>query len=402
MNSYLGSRLALVALLIATAACDRTEARNRMDAEPTAAPPVIVRTAVAEPRRVPGLLDVTGTLMADAQADVAAEIAARVVQVFVERGAVVKAGTPLARLDGEDAGNQLREAEAMEAQTMERLGLVPGEAFDAANTPDARKAHAAVERMQAEERRYARLLEQAIVSRSEYEQKRMDALSAVEQYQSTLYQMRQLYQGAVAQRARVSLARRAVADAVVRAPFDGLVAERHVTAGQFLARGGRVATLVRIDPLRVELSVPEAAVATIRRGQRVAFTVQAYPDRTFEGTIAYVGPALRSESRALVVEAVVANPKGELQPGLFAAARIELPAGAEGLFVPATAVRTDAGVSRLFVVGNDRAEQRLVQIGRTVGPLVEIVRGVARDEMVVVDGVDRLIDGAAITMAGAR
>jgi membrane fusion protein (multidrug efflux system) len=189
---------------------------------------------------------------------------------------------------------------------------------------------------------------------------------------------------------------------VVRAPFDGLVAERHVTAGQFLARGGRVATLVRIDPLRVELSVPEAAVATIRRGQRVAFTVQAYPDRTFEGTIAYVGPALRSESRALVVEAVVANPKGELQPGLFAAARIELPAGAEGLFVPATAVRTDAGVSRLFVVGNDRAEQRLVQIGRTVGPLVEIVRGVARDEMVVVDGVDRLIDGAAITMAGAR
>jgi membrane fusion protein (multidrug efflux system) len=169
-----------------------------------------------------------------------------------------------------------------------------------------------------------------------------------------------------------------------------------VDVGQFVTRGAKVATLVRVDPLRVELAVPEAAVSAVRRGQKVSFTVQAYPDRSFGGSIAYVGPALRAESRSLVAEAIVPNHGRELRPGLFATARIELPPGPPVPLVPASAVRTEAGVSRLFVVGDGRAELRFVQRGRTVDGRVEIVRGLEAGERVVTRVPAALADGAPV------
>jgi membrane fusion protein (multidrug efflux system) len=227
----------------------------------------------------------------------------------------------------------------------------------------------------------------------------MEYTTAREQYAATVNQMREAYQGLQAQRARVAMARRALADTAVRAPLAGLVAEKHVTVGQFVQRGTRVATVVRVDPLRVELAVPEAAAAAVRRGQRVSFAVQTYPDRRFEGTVAHVGPSLRAEARALVVEALVPNRGRVLQPGLFATARIELPATAPSAYVPASAVRGDAGAARLFVVREGRAEMRVVQVGAAVDGWVEIARGVRPGEQVVTDPVDRLTDGAAIAVA---
>ena len=162
-----------------------------------------------------------------------------------------------------------------------------------------------------------------------------------------------------------------------------------------------MATLVRVDPLRVELIVPEAAVAAVRRGQKVSFGVQAYPDTRFDGVIAYVGPSLKADSRALVVEALVPNREGRLQPGLFATARIELPAGTPSVLVPTAAVRTEAGVSKLWVVKQDHAEMRLVQLGREVGDRVEALRGVAAGEQVVAAYSDTLQDGALVSASPA-
>jgi len=163
-----------------------------------------------------------------------------------------------------------------------------------------------------------------------------------------------------------------------------------------------VATIVRIDPLRIELAIPEGAVAAVRKGQRVSFAVQSYPDRKFEGTIAYVGPAVRAESRALVVEAIVPNPKALLQPGLFATAHIELPAAQASVMVPAAVVRNEGGVFKLFVAKNDRAEARIVQVGREAGGSVEILRGVRTGERVVVRPADGLADGSPIAVHEAR
>jgi RND family efflux transporter MFP subunit len=380
------------------AACGDSEATKAIPDAPAAAPrPIAVATATVEERAVPATLEVTGTLTADARTDVAAEADGRIVQVTIERGMVVAAGAVVARLDEQDAANQLREAEATEAQTRARLGLAENGTFDPARTAEARRSRAFMERAEAEYQRYARLVDDGAVSRSEFDGKRADAIAFREQYEEILNQMRQLYQTLQAQKARVALARKALADTTIRAPYAGWVAEKFVNVGDYVKKGTRVATVMRVDPLRVELSIPEAAVAAVRKGQTVRFTVQAYANRTFEGTIAYVGPALRPDARALVVEAVVPNPKAILQPGLFASARIDLPATTPTAVVPAAAVRTEAGVARLYVVRDSRAELRFVQLGRQADGLAEVLRGVTVGEHVAIGGVERLADGMPVS-----
>ena len=393
--------LALAVLPLPLAGCGNSSEAKNPAASAAGPAPVAVTSALVVERRLPVALEVTGALTADAQTDVAVEVAGRLVQVLVERGAPVKAGAVIARLDDEAAVASLREAEAIEAQTRERLGLADGKPFDPQDTPDVRHARATMARAEADYQRFASLLADGAISRMEYGLRRTDSLTAKEQVLTVTNQMRQLYQMLLAQRARVALARKTLADMVVRAPFDGVIAEKHANVGQFLDKGGKVATLVRVHPLRVELTVPEVAAAAIRRGQRVAFTVQTYPDRPFEGTIAYVGPALRADARTLVAEALVPNPQGLLQPGLFATARIELPAAAPAAFVSGAAVRTEAGVSRAFVLKEDRAELRFVQIGRAVDGLVEILRGLRPGERVATGGLEGLTDGAPVTAQAA-
>jgi RND family efflux transporter MFP subunit len=334
--------------------------------------------------------------MADAQTQVGAEVEQRVVAVLVERGQVVQEGTALVKLDQTDALNQLREAEALEAQTLARLGLAAGQAFDARRTPEVRQAQVAAERAEADYQRFKSLVSEGAVSRAEYDLRRADYLAAKEQVETAENQVRQLYQTLEAQKARVAMARKLLEDTVIRAPYGGLIGEKHVTVGRFMKKGDPVATVVRVDPLRIELAVPEAAVAAVRQGQKVSFAVQTYPDRRFEGTIAYVGPAVRTESRALVVEAIVPNRAGLLHAGLFATARIELPASRPSVMVPASALQNESGVARLFVARGDRAEQRLVQLGRELAGQVEILRGVTAGERVVSRPVDGLTDGVAI------
>jgi membrane fusion protein, multidrug efflux system len=388
--------LAPLALLL-LAGCGNTEAKLPAKAQ-EAPKPIVVSVAAAQERSLPTTLDVTGTLMADAQTDIASEIEQRVVEISVERGQYVTAGQVVARMDDQDAKNLFREAEATESQIRERLGMVNGEAFDALKTPEVQQARATMERAEADHKRFVQLLDEGAVSRAEHDLRRADYLAAKAQYETTVNQMRQLYQSLLAQRVRVAMGRKAVEDTIIRAPFSGVIAEKAGNVGRYTKKGDRIATIVRIDPLRIELTIPESAVAAVRKGQRVSFAVQSYPDRQFEGTIAYVGPAVRAESRALVVEAIVPNPKTLLQPGLFATARIELPAARPSVMVPAAAVKNDAGVFKLFVAKNDRAEARIVQVGRETGGSVEILRGLQIGEHIVSRQVDGLADGSVIAV----
>ena len=184
----------------------------------------------------------------------------------------------------------------------------------------------------------------------------------------------------------------------MRAPFAGVVAERLVSVGDYVSRGTRVATVVRVDPLRVELTVPESSVSLVQLGQLVRLTVDAYPGEEFDATIRFVSPALRSDQRALTVEAVSKNPDGRLKPGLFATAMIRQSKATEGLLVPATAIETVAGTSRVYVVKNGVAEERIVTTGEKVGDRIEITSGVAAGEIVAAEPRGRLTDGRAVAV----
>jgi RND family efflux transporter MFP subunit len=359
---------------------------------PIAAAPV---AAVEQP--IARFIRATGTLMAEEQAEVAAEIAGRVVATPVERGTAVAQGDVLIRLAPAEADAQASEAEANAAQIEARLGLKPGIGFDVNAVPEVQNAKAGFELAQNEFNRIRSLLDERVVSQSEFDQRRTQMEAARQQYESAKNGAAQQYQALQAARARVALAQKAVGDTVVRAPFAGLVAERLATTGDYVTKGLKVAVVVRVNPLRVQLTVPEQFVSAIAVGAPVNFEVDAYAGKQFTGKIRYVSPALEANQRALTVEAVVANPNRELKPGLFATARIEQPVRTPGILVPASAIQTTSGTSRVFIVNGDHVEERIVTVGQTVDAQVEVSSGLKAGERVATTNVAQLTDGAKVS-----
>ena len=360
--------------------------------------PLAISTAGVETRSIDRYLRVTGSLMADAQAEVSAETAGRVIETPVERGTRVTQGALLVRISPAETAAQLQEADANAAQIEAKLGFVAGQPFDRMRVPDVMNAKSSLDLAEAEFNRMRALVDQKVISQSEFDQRRTQLEAARQNYQASLNLADQSYRSLEAARARVALARKAVADTGVRAPLTGLVAERVVSVGDYVTRGQRVATVVRIDPLRVELTIPEQHVSLVTVGQQVRLTVDAYPGEEFAATVRFVSPSLRSDQRALTVEAIASNADSRLKPGFFATALVRQPDAAPALLVPATAVETVAGTSRVYAVKNNRIEERIVTIGEKLDAKIEITSGVAKGDVVATEPRGRLSDGQQITI----
>jgi multidrug efflux pump subunit AcrA (membrane-fusion protein) len=372
-----------------------SSAKTRSDAAPAAAAvPVDATEAIEQP--IARFIRVTGTLAAQEDAEVAAETSGRVIATPVELGTRVAAGAELIRLAASETEAQLKEAEANAAQIEARLGLRDGSRFAIDRVPEVVNAKASAELAQTEFDRIRTLLDQKVVSQAEFDQRRTQADAARQQYEIARNAAEQQFQALQAAQARVALARKALADTVVRAPFDGIVGQRLVSVGDYVTRGTKVATVVRANPLRLELTVPEQFVSEVAPGRPVLLQVDAYRTRTFTGQVRYVSPALRAESRALMVEAVVPNPGGELKPGFFATAQIEQAQHKPGVLVPSTAVQVVSGTARVFVLKGDRVEERIVTTGQPVGDLIEVTSGLTRGETIATTNLGQLMDGALV------
>ncbi len=376
-----------------TAGCSSTAET----AEAAKAPePLAISTAAVESRSIDRYLRVTGSLMADAQAEVSAETAGRVIETPVERGTRVAQGALLVRISPSETAAQLQEADANAAQIEAKLGLVAGQPFDRMRVPNVMNAKASLDLAEAEYNRMRSLVDQKVISQSEFDQRRTQLEAARQNFQTEQNTADQSYRSLEGARARVALARKSVADTSVRAPLTGLVAERVVSVGDYVTRGQRVATVVRIDPLRVELTIPEQHVSLIKIGQQVRLAVDAYPGEEFAATVRFVSPSLRSDQRALTVEAMATNGDGRLKPGFFATALVRQPDAAPALLVPASAVETVAGTSRVYTVKDNRIEERIVTIGEKLDTKVEITSGVAKGDIVATEPKGRLSDGQQI------
>jgi len=362
-------------------------------------PPVTATTAIAVERPISRYVAVTGTLAAQEQADVASEIAGRVVSTPVERGTRVTTGSILVQIAETEVRAQADEAGANTAQLEARLGLArDGAAFEIDRVPEVANARAAADLAQADFDRARMLLDRKLLPQADFDKSRAQADAARRQYDIARNGAEQQYQALVAARARMTMARKALADAVVRAPFDGIVDERLVSVGDYVVRGTKVVSVMRTTPLRVELTVPGQYLSSIAAGRSVSLEVDAYPGRTFTGQVRYVSPAVRADSRALIIEAVVPNESGELKPGLFATARIEQANQTPAVLVPAGAIRTDAGVARVFVVSKEgMAEERIVTTGQTVDDQIELTSGIKAGDTVATSNVGRIADGVRIT-----
>lgn len=393
------SRRTLVFVLLSatlTVACDRAGADA--PASPADAAVINVTTAevVAEP--IKRFIRVSGTLTAQEDAEVAAEVAGRVMATPVERGSRVNAGDSLIRLAAAEGEAQAIEAQANAAQIEARLGIANGAPFAVDKVPEVANAAAALQLARTEFERARRLHQQQLLSQAEFDQRSAQTEATERQYDMARNTAAQQYQLLLAARARVTLARKALSDTTVRAPFAGIVGERFVSVGDYVTRGTKVATVMRVDPLRVELTVPQQFVSAVASGSAVTFEVDAYPGETFVGEVRFVSPSLAAATRALTLEAIVPNGSHRLKPGFFATAQIEHASMLPGLLVPATAVRTVSGTARVFVVNGDRVEERVVMVGQAVGERVELTSGVKAGERVVASGVERVVDGVRVVV----
>lgn len=361
---------------------------------------ISVTTAIVVEQPITRFIRVSGTLAAQEEAEVAAEVAGRVVATPIERGSPIAAGAALVRIADADVAAQVQEAEANAAQMEARLGTRSGSPFDVDGVPEVANAQANYALVRSEFERTKTLQERKLISASEFDQKQAQVEAARRQYEVARNGAVQQYQALQAAQARVAMARKALADTVVRSPFDGVVGERLVSVGDYVTRGTKVASVLRVNSLRVELTVPAQYVTAIAVGKPVSLEVDAYPGETFAGTVRYVSPNLRSDTRALIVEAVVENAAGRLKPGLFVTARIEQAAKSPAILVPSTGVQKAATAYRVFVVVGDRVEERLVTLGQSEGDRVEVTSGLAAGDRIVVDAIERLRDGAAIKVRG--
>jgi membrane fusion protein (multidrug efflux system) len=176
-----------------------------------------------------------------------------------------------------------------------------------------------------------------------------------------------------------------------------MVVERFVSAGEYVRPDSKVVTLVDVDSLRVELTVPEADVTAIRKGMDIDFHTAAAADGSppHHGRIRYIGPSVRRQTRDAVVEAVVDNAGHELRPGMFVTAKLAL--GEESLpAVPEASVRTEGNLRHVFLVTAGRVEDRLVQVVEPRQGLVPIVSGLQTGEQVVLELTPDVRDGALV------
>ena len=399
----------LAGLLFATS-CGGSKANVRKDDTSTQPTVVDVTTAPAILRELPRFFEATGSLSGDEQTDIAPSVAGKVVFIGAEMGTYVKRGQTIVRLDDVDSKLRVQQAQAQLEQTKaalrqaeEKVGVRPGQAFDLNKVPEVSNARLGLELAEKNLRRAEKLIESGDISRSVYDQQKAQRDQLKEQYESALSLARQNYAAVNTARANVanaesqlSLARRTLSYADVYSPIDGFVSERSADLGEYVSPTTKVATVVRINPLRVRIDIPEQAIPEVRVGQSVSVTTSAWPDKSFSGRIARISPNVTPTSRTLTVEAEIENGSGTLKPGQFATVRILQARAEPALLVPARAVRTESGVSRIFVIKDGHARERVVQLGQADGDLVEIKGGVAADEPVATSNVELLSDGMAV------
>ena len=407
--------VALIVLLAViggfAASCGGPRANDRSEENTNNQPTVVpVTTAAAIRRDLPRFFEATGSLAGDQQTDVAPQTSGKVVAVGVDIGSAVRRGQMLVQLD--DAELKLRVAQAVAQldqtrasvrQAEERIGLRSGQAFDPNRVSEVAAAKVTLDLAEKNLRRAEKLIESGDVSRSFYDDQRARRDQLKEQYDVAVAQARQNYAAVVVARTNVAnaesqlaLARKNLSYAVIPSPIDGFVSERTADLGEYVSPQQKVATIVRTNPLRIRIDIPEQAIPEVRVGQSVSISTSAWPDKNFSGRVARIAPNVSATSRTLIVEAEVENGGGALKPGQFATVRILQERAEPAVLIPARAVVTEAGVSRVFVIKEGRAEQRLVQTGQTEGDLIEIRSGIAADELVATSELQQLSDGIAV------
>ncbi|XXX80952.1 efflux RND transporter periplasmic adaptor subunit [Sorangium sp. So ce134] len=328
-------------------------------------------------------IEISGTLDADEQVTLGAKVPGRLASIAVDLASPVKRDQVVAQLETRDYELRIEQAAAALAQSRAQLGLPqdgPDEELDVESVAIVREALATFKEAQANQVRARSLAKEGLMSGMDLDAAEAAAVRAETAVQSAREEVR-IRQAAVRQRrSELRMARQQLADAVVRSPIDGVVQMRRASVGQFLTAGAPIVDVVRIDPLRLRVAIPETEAAGVRAGQQVRVTIPG-DSAVYAGTVARLAPAIDPQSRTLLVESDITNP-GHLRPGSLVTAQIVV-TSKPAPSVPATAIVRFAGLSKVITVEDGKAKEKQVVTGKTAGDRVEIVSGLAVGESVV-------------------
>ncbi len=307
-------------------------------------------------------LKVTGSLAPVRQVALSAEVSGRLVDVNVREGDAVKAGDVLVTFDTETLDSQLAQAQANAEATRVQLTQ----------------------------------------ARTDFERTRNlvdKGLTASNSLDNARTKLDQLTASLAAQETMVANAKTARGRAVVTAPFDGVISKRAVDPGQFAGTGAPLVTLVDMTKLEMQATAPVSYAPDLAPGLSVDISVEGFGERKFTGTIDRLNPVANAGSRMLPVYVTLSNEDGALRGGMFATGRIVLEARADGIAVPAGALRHDVDGDYVLVIADDHAERRPVGLVRSWdNGTLEEVTGLAAGDLAVIEPLPELRAGDQVQL----
>lgn len=399
--------LFLSALLVLAAACGSKagEAKSKTDiANAKAADTIAVQVARAEQRRIERAILVTGSLLPDETVTVNSELIGRVTKINVDFGQSIRKGDILAEIDKQEYQIQYERSKAALAQALARIGLSPGqEKTPPTSTPAMRQAQARLEDAKFKFESAAKLVKTGDISQERYTELEKAYRAQQAAYDSSADELRTQWAQMESIRADMQLTLKKLDDATLRAPFDGTVSQKHVSPGQYVRENAPIVTLVKTNPLRLRVDIPENTAGQVKIGTTLTFTTDALPGQSFEAVVRETNPSLEAKSRSLTVEARLTKPDSRLKPGMFAQVRLVLDRAQDVLMVPKQALYSIAGLTKIFTIRDGKAVEFKVIPGEERDGWVEVPGGSIKEgDTVATSQQALLVTGTPVKMAGGR
>lgn len=319
---------------------------------------------IVEPHALDRVLPLTGSLAPLTEATVKAKVAGELVAVTVREGESVKQGQVLARIDPTEV-----------------------QARVAARAADVAAARAQLVWAEKNRSQQKALLDKSFISQSAFDNTQSNHDVAAARLRAA--------------EAELVVARKSMGDAVLVAPFSGIVSLRHAQPGERVALDARVVSIVDLSRLELEAAVPPAAIGKVRIGQTMNFRVEGFGEREFAGRIERINPAATAGSRSISVYAVIDNREGLLRGGMFALGALTLSHIDGALAVPATAVREEIGQTFVYAIEGGQIKKKQVRVGPPdAAGRVQVLEGLAAGDRIVRVNLGSLREGVAARLAG--
>ncbi len=384
--------LALCALLIQ--ACTKKVAEVKEQPAPAV---IEVKTAPVEFHRVDRSISVTGSLVADESVSLSSEVAGRVQSLFFDFGQSVKKGQVVAQLDATEYRFQLDRSRAALAQARAQLGIDPGSEASPTETPGMKQARAQMEDAKFKYESAAKLVKTGDISAERFTEVEKAWHAREAAFEATQNEMHTVWANIAGLKADVEIAQKRINDCSIRAPFDGAVAEKLVSPGQYTKENTALVTLVKTTPLRLRAELPEGVSDQVKTGSTLIFTTDAAPGVTFKATVRQLDPTLDAKSRMLTVEARMEGGDARLRPGMFVQVKLVTEPGAPVTVVPEQAVYSLAGLTKIFVVRDGKAHEIRLGAPNKTGGFVEVPGDTLKPgDRVAITNLPMLIEGAAV------